>query len=160
MTLTRSLPHFQLLQVLRAAPAGDLKNTISAAVDVAVSVKPDKAIKAVDAALEALETASPADLMNVVKAAEHATSAAIAEGQLIPSNEEIDKVVDAAAAAAAGVNPAALSKFAKSATEAATSADGKKIGGLTFAGGKLGLAVGPSKITAATAAALDLLTAL
>lgn len=128
--------------------------------DVAVSVKPDKALKAVDAGLEALETASPGDLVAVVKAAEHATSAAIDAGQLIPSNEEIDKVVDAAAGAAAGVSPAALSKFAKAATEAATSADGKKIGNLTFAGGKLGISVGPGKITAVTAAALDLIKSL
>ena len=83
--------------MLRAAPAGDLRNVISAAVDVAVSVNPDRAIFAVDAGLEALETASAGDLLNLVKAAEHATSAAITNGQLIPSDEEIDKVVDAAA---------------------------------------------------------------
>ena len=79
---------------------------------------------------------------------------------LIPSDEEIDKVVDAAAVVAGGVNPNSLSKFAKAATEAATTADGKKIGNLTLQGGKLGLAVGPGKITTATAAALDLFTAL
>ena len=146
--------------MLRATPAGNMRDVISAAVDVAVSVNPDKAIFAVDAGLEALETASAGDLLNLVKAAEHATSAAITNGQLIPSDEEIDKVVDAAAVVAGGVNPDSLSKFAKAATEAATSADGKKIGNLTLQGGKLGLAVGPGKITTATAAALDLFTAL
>eukprot|EP00227_Mantoniella_beaufortii_P008125 CAMPEP_0197583732 /NCGR_PEP_ID=MMETSP1326-20131121/6556_1 /TAXON_ID=1155430 /ORGANISM="Genus nov. species nov., Strain RCC2288" /LENGTH=236 /DNA_ID=CAMNT_0043147991 /DNA_START=97 /DNA_END=807 /DNA_ORIENTATION=+ len=146
--------------VLRAAPAGDLRGAIGAAVEVALSANPQKALAAVDAALEALETASTADLLAVVKAAEHATTASMDAGLLIPPNEEIDKVVDAAAAAAGGVSPAALSKFSKLATEAALSADGKKIGGLTFAGGRLGLSVGPGKITAATAAAVDLLTAL
>lgn len=146
--------------VLRAAPAGDLKGALSAATEVALSVNPKKAIFAVDAALEALETASAADLVSVVKAAEKATTAAIDAGVLIPPNDAIDAVVDAAAAAAGGVSPAALTKFANAATDAALSADGKKIGGLTLAGGKLGLAVGPSKIAAATAAAVDLLGAL
>ena len=58
------------------------------------------------------------------------------------------------------MNSAALSKFASAATDAALTADGKKIGNLTFKGGALGLAVGPSKVTAATAAAVDLLSAL
>mmetsp|Transcript_19187 Transcript_19187/g.31059 ORF Transcript_19187/g.31059 Transcript_19187/m.31059 type:complete len:239 (+) Transcript_19187:151-867(+) len=146
--------------VLRAAPANDLKGALSAATEVALSVNPGKAIFAVDAALEALQTASLSDLAAVVKAAEQATTAAIDAGLLIPPNNSIDDVVDAAAAAAGGVNADALSKFSKAATEAALSADGKKIGNLTFAGGKLGLSVGPSKIAAATAAAVDLISAL
>ena len=48
--------------------------------------------------------------------------------KLALNDEEIDKVVDAAAVVAGGVNPNSLSKFAKAATEAATTADGKKIG--------------------------------
>jgi hypothetical protein len=87
---------------------------------VALSVNPGKAIFAVDAALEALQTASLSDLAAVVKAAEQATTAAIDAGLLIPPNNSIDDVVDAAAAAAGGVNADALSKFSKAATEVNT----------------------------------------
>ena len=54
--------------MLRSAGKDNVIGAVRAATEVAISVDPLKALAAVDAGLEALETASTADLINVVKA--------------------------------------------------------------------------------------------
>ena len=92
------------------------------------SAKPDKVLKTVDAGLDMLSTCDANALKKAVVTTEKATAQAISAGELIPDDATIDEVVDAAASVAATCNAGALSTFAKTATDAATSIDGKLMG--------------------------------
>jgi hypothetical protein len=146
--------------VLRTANGKDLKGALSAGVDVALSANPSKALKAVDAGLDALKTCDAKALQNVVSIAENATSQAIKDGTLIPSDTTIDAVVDAAADVAATCDSGKVSAFAKEATGAAGSVNGTKLLGLTGAAAKVGLSSDKAALAAATAAAGDLILSL
>lgn len=147
-------------QVLRTVNEKEFKNTLKAAVDVALSVNAATALDAVDAALETLETADVNALVNAVKVAEHATTVASEQGILIPPDSEIDAVVDALAKVGASCDSGKLAGFSGKATSAALSADKGKLAGLTFQGAKLGLSADKAAIAKATAAAGDLVLAL
>merc|ERR1711959_582361 len=139
-------------QVLRTAKGASLKGAVLSAVDVALSAKPDKVLKTVDAGLDMLSTCDANALKKAVVTSEKATAQAISAGELIPDDATIDEVVDAAASVAATCNAGALSNFAKTATDAATSIDGGKLMGLTASAAKVGLSSDKAALAAATAA--------
>ena len=147
-------------QVLRTAKGASLKGAVLSAVDVALSAKPDKVLKTVDAGLDMLSTCDANALKKAVVTSEKATAQAISAGELIPDDATIDEVVDAAASVAATCNAGALSNFAKTATDAATSIDGGKLMGLTASAAKVGLSSDKAALAAATAAAGDLVLSL
>jgi len=147
-------------QVLRTVGAKELRGAIQSAVDVAVSVDPNKALKAVDAGLQAVQSAPPQELVKAVNAAEAATAEAVKSGNVIPSDATIDGVVDAVADVAAKMDAGKVKAFAGAATDAAKTIDGKSMMGLTMAGAKVGLSSDKSALASATAAAGDLLLAL
>lgn len=147
-------------QVLRTANGASLKGAVLSAVDVALSAKPDKVLKTVDAGLDMLSTCDANALKKAVVTTEKATAQAISAGELIPDDATIDEVVDAAASVAATCNAGALSTFAKTATDAATSIDGGKLMGLTASAAKVGLSSDKAALAAATAAAGDLVLSL
>jgi len=147
-------------QVLRTVNGAALKGAVMSAVDVALSAKPDKVLKTVDAGLELLATCDAGALKTAVSTAEKATSQAITANKLVPDDVTIDGVVDAAASVAATCNAGALSNFAKTATDAATSIDGGKLMGLTASAAKVGLSSDKAALAAATAAAGDLVLSL
>ena len=147
-------------QVLRTVGGKELKGAIASAVDVAVSVDPAKALKAVDAGLQAVQSAPPASLVKAVAAAEAATAEAVKSGNVIPSDATIDGVVDAAADVAGAMDAGKVKAFAAAATDAAKTIDGKSMMGLTMAGAKVGLSSDKAALASATAAAGDLLVAL
>ena len=147
-------------QVLRTANGASLKGAVLSAVDVALSAKPDKVLKTVDAGLDMLSTCDANALKKAVVTTEKATAQAISAGELIPDDATIDEVVDAAASVATTCNAGALSTFAKTATDAATSIDGGKLMGLTASAAKVGLSSDKAALAAATAAAGDLVLSL
>ena len=147
-------------QVLRTANGASLKGAVLSAVDVALSAKPDKVLKTVDTGLDMLSTCDANALKKAVVTTEKATAQAISAGELIPDDATIDEVVDAAASVAATCNAGALSTFAKTATDAATSIDGGKLMGLTASAAKVGLSSDKAALAAATAAAGDLVLSL
>merc|ERR1712093_527478 len=147
-------------QVLRTAKGASLKGAVLSAVDVALSAKPDKVLKTVDAGLDMLSTCDANALKKAVVTSEKATAQAISADELIPDDATIDEVVDAAASVAATCNAGALSNFAKTATDAATSIDGGKLMGLTASAAKVGLSSDKAALAAATAAAGDLVLSL
>ena len=147
-------------QVLRTANGASLKGAVLSAVDVALSAKPDKVLKTVDAGLDMLSTCDANALKKAVVTTEKATAQAISAGELIPDDATIDEVVDAAASVAATCNAGALSTFAKTATDAATSIDSGKLMGLTASAAKVGLSSDKAALDAATAAAGDLVLSL
>ena len=67
------------------------------AVDVALSAKPGKVLKTVDAGLDMLSTCDANALKKAVVTTEKATAQAISANELIPDDATIDEVVDAAA---------------------------------------------------------------
>ena len=64
------------------------------AVDVALSAKPDKVLKTVDAGLDMLSTCDANALKKAVVTTEKATTQAISANELIPDDATIDEVVD------------------------------------------------------------------
>lgn len=143
-------------QVLRTVDQGAFKDALKAAVEVALSVDPEMALDAVDAALECVENADTNALKGAVVALEHATTIASNEHVLVPPDSEIDSVVDAIAKVGGSIPNAKVTQFAQKATKAALSADKSKLAGLTFAGGKIALSADKGALANATKAAGDL----
>lgn len=146
--------------VLRNVDGKTLKGALRAATEVALSMDPVKAVAAIDAGLEVLETADAQLLLEVLKVAEKATTASVDAGVLIPPDEYINAVVDAAASVAGTVDSTKVSEFSSKATATLLSAGKGELRGLTFQATKVGLSVGPAKVATATKAAGELVLAL
>merc|ERR1711920_181091 len=126
------------------------------AVNIAFSGDASKVGKAVDIAVEALDSTNTANIFDVLQKLDVALDAAYENNGLLPPLKEFEGVAKAVAGALGTAPPDKLSALLPAILDASNSADKLKVLGVVGEGTSLVSKIPPADVAAASSAALDL----